>query len=640
MAAHELLEHSGQGDLTITMKVIRWIAILYAFMHIYTAGFGSFPDMIQRSLHVTFAVVLALSLYSSKRIPKVFDLLMIVGIVVSFYWIVINYSSFVTQIESATTVEVVIATITILALLEASRRVMGVLFPILVSLFLLYGLFGEYVPGAFRNAGYSIEALTEKLYMGTSGLWGTTTSITATTVATFIIFGIFLLRCGGAKAFVDIGMKLAGRSVAGPAKVATVSSALFGLFSGSAAANASVVGNFTIKMMIRLGFKREYAAGVEAAASSGGQIAPPIMGASAFIMAEFLGVPYTYIAIAAIVPAFLYFFTLFLALHYDGKRENHQGIPDDMIPKTSDILKVNVLLPFLVPVIAIIVFLSLGFTEARAGFWAIVSSVVIYVFEDFTWKNMRERIVNLLNVLEEAGKAVVMIALLAAASEIMVAILSLTGLGVKITGYLVAVSGSSLFLAVILAGIVVIFLGLGLPTTASYVIGASVVAPALINMDVLPIAAHMFILYYAVVAGITPPICAGVFIAAGLAQAKWFPSSLIACKLGIAKFIVPIGFIYSTGVLLHGELSSIILSITMFTLGSWILTMGISKYIYTHTKMIESSCLIVCGLLAFTPSLMLNLIGLTLAIVVVGINRKRQLNSLLIDDTLNTNVGI
>ena len=241
----EMLDNPNQGNLTISMKVIRWIAILYALMHILTAGFGSFPDMIQRSFHVIFAVVLALSVHSStKKVFKVFDLIMIIGVVVSFYWIVINYSSFVTQIESASTFDVVITVITIVALLEASRRVIGLMFPILAITFLLYGVLGQYFPGALRNAGYSIQTLTEKLYMGTSGLWGTTTSITATTVATFIIFGIFLLRCGGGKAFVDIGMKLAGKSVAGPAKVATVSSALFGLFSGSSAANASVSRKF------------------------------------------------------------------------------------------------------------------------------------------------------------------------------------------------------------------------------------------------------------------------------------------------------------------------------------------------------------------------------------------------------------
>ena len=190
----EMLDNPNHVNLTISMKVIRSIAIFYALMHIFTAGFGSFPDMIQRSLHVTFAVVLALSLYSSKKIPKIFDFVMIVGIVVSFYWIVVNYSSFVTQVESATTFDVVITVITIVALLEASRRVIGLIFPILAVLFLLYGLYGEFFPGAFRNAGYSIQSLSEKLYMGTSGLWGTTTSITATTVATFIIFGIFLIK--------------------------------------------------------------------------------------------------------------------------------------------------------------------------------------------------------------------------------------------------------------------------------------------------------------------------------------------------------------------------------------------------------------------------------------------------------------
>lgn len=636
----ELLEQAEKVDLTISMKIIRWIAILYALMHILTAGFNSFPDMIQRSLHVTFAVVLALSIHSSKKVFKVFDLIMIGGVVVSFYWIVINYSSFSTQIESASTFEIIITVVILVALLEASRRVIGLVFPILAIVFLLYGLLGHYFPGGLKNGGYSIQMLTEKLYMGTTGLWGTTTSITATTVATFIIFGIFLLRCGGGKAFVDIGMKLAGKSVAGPAKVATVSSALFGLFSGSAAANAAVVGNFTINLMKKLGYKPEYAAGVEAAASGGGQIAPPIMGAAAFIMAEFLGVPYIYVAIAAIVPAFLYFFTLFIALHYDGKRDNHRGIPEEMIPKTSDILKIKVLLPFLVPVIVLIGILSLGFTENRAGYWAIVSCAVIYVFNDFKWKDMKERLVNLLNILEEAGKAVVLLGLLAATSQILVAILSLTGLGVKITGYIINFSGEFLLSAVLLSGLVVIILGMGMPTTAAYVLGASVVAPALITLGVLPIAAHMFVLYYAVVAAITPPVCAGVFVAAGIAQAKWFPSALIACKIGVAKFIVPIAFIYSTGVLLQGEVSGMLLSIPMFILASWIITIGLSKYVYTNTTTFESICLVISGIITFTPYLTLNLVGIALAIVVVLFNRKRKVQSITIGKMANTNEGI
>jgi TRAP transporter 4TM/12TM fusion protein len=359
------------------------------------------------------------------------------------------------------------------------------------------------------------------------------------------------------------------------------------------------------------------------------------MGAAAFIMAEFLGLPYIYVAIVAIFPAFLYFFSLFLALHYDGKRDNQQGIPEEMIPKTRDILNVKVLLPFLVPVITLIVFLSLGFTEARAGFWAIFSLVVIYVLEDINWSNMKARVKNLSNVLEEAGKAVVLIALLAATSQILVSILSITGLGVKITGYIVDFSGASLFLAVILSGIVVIVLGMGMPTTAAYVLGASVVAPALITLGVLPIAAHMFVLYYAVCAAITPPVCAGVFVAAGLAQAKWFPSSLIACKLGVAKFIIPIAFIYSEGVLLQGKVSNIILSMIMFILASWLLTMGLSRYAYFHTTVIENICLIVGGLLVFTPNVTLNLIGIAIAILGLLLNYKMKRNPQLINKSMN-----
>lgn len=628
----EIIDNGKQTNFTLSMKVVKLIAILYAIMHIYTAGFGSFPDIIQRSLHVTFAIILALAAFPQKRIPKVLDWLFIIGTVVSFYWIVLNYNSFISQIANATIIELVLTTITVIALLEASRRIIGILFPLLALIFILYGLYGYLLPGPLANAGYSVTALTEKLYMSSTGLWGTTTAITSTTVATFIIFGVFLLRGGGGQAFVDIGMKIAGKSVAGPAKVATVSSALFGLFSGSAAANASVVGNFTINLMKKLGYNKEYAAGVEAAASGGGQIAPPIMGAAAFIMAEYLGVSYLFIVVAAIVPAFLYFYTLFIALHYDGKRDKLLGVPEEMIPKTKDILQFKVLMPFLVPLTALIIGLVLGFTEARAGFMAIVCSLVIYIFSDLNWGNLKGRLINLLDILDEAGRSVIIIALLAGTSQILVAILSFTGLAVKITGFIVALSGNSLFLAIILSGLVVIVMGMGMPTTASYVLGASVVAPALISLGVLPIAAHMFILYYAVVAHITPPVCAGVFIAAGIAQAKWFPASIIACKLGIAKFVVPIAFIYSTGVLLQGSIIDMIISIPLFILASWFLTMGLSRYAYTNTNKIEMFVFIIGGLLAFTPYIVVCAIGVVVSTVALLINRKRSMNFSVVED--------
>jgi TRAP transporter 4TM/12TM fusion protein len=615
--SESILEQNDQLKGSSYRQIARWIAILFALVHIYTAGLGSFPDMIQRSMHVSFAIILTFAVYPAQKKYRWIDLLLVIGTAIGFLWIVNNYNLFATQMASAQLADIMIASFTVIALLETSRRVIGIVFPLFALMFILYVLVGEHLPGFLGHAGYSVETLIEKLYMGTSGLWGTTTSITSTTVAIFIIFGVFLLHSGGGKAFIDIGAKLAGTSVAGPPKVAVISSSLFGLFSGSAAANASVVGNFTINLMKRLGYTSEYAAGVEAAASSGGQIAPPIMGAAAFVMAEFLGVSYLSIAIAAIFPAFFYYLTLFLSIHFDGKRENHRGIPEEMIPKTRDVLSFRTLFPFVAPVITLITFLMLGYTEGRAGFWAVLVTTVIYVLKDFKWHSIKKRVKSLLNILEEAGKAVILIALLAGVAQILVGILGMTGLGVKISAFILSMSGGLLLFALLLSGLVVIVLGMGMPTTAAYVLGASICVPALTQLNVVPIAAHMFVLYYAVVSAITPPVCAAVFVSSGLAQSKWFPSAIIACKLGLAKFIVPLAFVYSTGILLEGSLFEIVLSIFMFILASLFLSMGTSRYIYQKNSAVESCVLVMGGLLLFNPIFVVNVVGFVLGFIII-----------------------
>ena len=607
-------------------------AIAYSLFHIYTAGFGFFPNLIQRSLHVGLALLLCFMLYrgilaKKRRLsrPTALDvLLMLVAVCIPLYFIV-DYDRIITGGARSTQMDLWFGTVTVIVVMIGARRTMGWVFPIIAALSLAYAYFGPYLPGILAHAGAGWKFMIEQLFLSASGLWGVTTSVTATIVAVFVIFGAILMRTGGGDAFINIALWLAGRAKGGPAKVAMISSALFGMINGSAAANAAVTGNLTIPMMKRSGFRPEYAAGVEAMASSGGNIAPPILGTAAFIMAELIGVPYRDIMIAAAIPAFLYFFGGFMSIHFESMREGLRGLDESDVPKARDVFRYSSIGPLFIPVAILLALVFADYTVTRAGFWAIVSAIALYLLPGLkSPKNLKNRAKEMVLALRDGGYGLVMIGIMSAVAQIVVCMISITGLSITLSNSIISLSGSYILLTFVVAMIVCIILGMGMPTAPAYILGAAVLAPALTKLGVPPLVAHMFIFYFTTISSITPPVCAAVYITAGIANANWFRSSLIACQIGLVTFIVPYTFIYSQDLLLQGQPLSILWSFVTATLGTLALAAGTMRYMLVRTAWPEILLLVAASVLLIAPEPISDLAGLAVLALVFLFQRFKR----------------
>jgi TRAP transporter 4TM/12TM fusion protein len=430
--------------------------------------------------------------------------------------------------------------------LEAARRVVGTPIVVIAGSFLLYAYFGPYFPGFLAHRGYSIERIVSHMYFTTEGILGIPLGVSATFIFLFILFGAFLEKTGIGKLFIDIANAIAGWASGGPAKVAVITSALEGTVSGSSVANTVGSGSFTIPMMKKLGYRPEFAGAVEAAASTGGQIMPPIMGAAAFLMAEFIGMPYIEIAKAAAIPACLYFLGILIEVHFEAKRCNLRGLNRDELPRFFNVLKERGQL--FVPLIAIIYVLTEGFTPTYAALTGLGLSILAGALRKETRMGFRD----IINALEAGARGALGVAIACATAGIIVGVVTLTGLGLKFANGLIDLAGGNLFFTLFFTMIASLILGMGAPTTANYVITSTMAAPALVQLGIPMLAAHMFVFYFGIIADITPPVALAAYAGAGIAKSDPFKTGVIASKLAIGAFIVPYIFVYSPAMLLIG----------------------------------------------------------------------------------------
>jgi len=524
-------------------NLLKWVAVGLAIFQLYTAGFGVFPNVIQRSIHIGVVLILAFGM-SKVDIKEKYEIkgnlwigiLMALASLLTLYT-VINYEKIVTNINSIAMIDKIIAVLYLLLILEGARRVIGWFFPLMLMVFVTYP-FIPGLPGPLNHGGFSFNLVAEQLYMGTTGFWGTVTGISATVIAIYVIFGSLLLGLGGGEVFVDLA-KAAGRSVGGPAKISVIASAIFGSINGTVPANVATTGAFTISMMKRLGYKPEFAAAVEATASTGGQVLPPVMGAGAFIMAELLGVPYLSIAAAAAIPAILYFVACYAGVHFEAKKSNYKGLNEEEIPKMKDVLKIDRSIPALVPLFTLIYLIIAGYSPIKAGFWAIVIMIFFYIVFCRNMTDLKELLLKIITSLEDGGKGLVMVVPLVLVAQTITSIIGLTALGMRFSELLMSFSGGIPLIGLFLGMVIVIILGMGVSTVAAYILGASIVAPSLVGLGVPALSAHLFIFFFAALSNITPPVCSGVFVGAAIARANWFKSALIAMQLGIAGYITP-----------------------------------------------------------------------------------------------------
>lgn len=606
--------------------LITGIAVAFALFFLYTAYFGTFPASIQRSVHLVFAIVLGFLLYTpwpgkdKKLFYTIIDMfLALVALLVFgyFVWnqeILTNWIIFVTSFGPQDFIISIIAT---LLLLEVGRRATGYALPIVGIIFLLYGRYGNILPGLLYHGGLSWEKLMEVLYYGFDGVFGIPIGVSATFIIIFIIFGCFFEKAGGGESLMDIGKYLTGRTRGGPAKIAVVASALFGTISGSAVANVYATGTFSIPMMKKLGFKPRFAGAVEACASTGGQIAPPVMGAAAFVMAEFTGFPYARIAAAALIPAILYYFSLFLSVDLEAGMTGIRGLSKDEIPKRKEVIAQ---LPILLTIVVLIVMLTIGYSAMLAGGCSILAIVLI------SWFNKKNRMTpgRILEALEMSGRRTVLIAASCGIAGIIIGVVSYTGLGINFIGMVLGLPGNISWMAPILIAMMSIVMGMCVPTTVAYIIVAAVAVPALRKLGFAILPSHMFAFYFAVISMITPPVAPASLAASEIAGDTFFRTGLTACKLGIVTFIVPFMFLYSPELLLQGSAASVLLASITSVIGVIALTAGLKGWFGIYFKSLERIAMVLGGLLLIKPGFITDAVGLCLVLIPVITFYKRK----------------
>ena len=639
---NRLEQRNPEGIWKVVLSVV---AVTFVLFHIYTGFAGPLPNLEQRAVHVGFALILTFSLMRPSRKEgdvswhSVFlgiDIIFIIMTIISCGYILFNYNWIMEHAAESTNIQLFLGTVALILALEAGRRTIGITFPILTLLFLLYALFGQDIPDIpfigdylsyWGHRGFSMKHIIQVMYLSDKGLWGFVTGVSSTIVAIFIIFGGFLLSTGAGDTFMDLAARLTGRFLGGAAKVSVVVSAFFGMLSGSAVANTATTGNFTIPLMKRLKYGNEFAAGVEATASAGGQITPPIMGSAAFLMAELLEMTYIKVAICAIIPAYLFFISVFFAIHFESAKRNLESVPKDHIKPLGEILKPSRSIQLFIPVILLITLMLQGRTPETSAFWAIAVLSMLYTFSTLKVSEIKKRLFRLIAGMDTVGRSLIKVVPLLVCANIIVSLITLTGIGVNISEVIIGLSGSHSYLALGLAAIVALMLGMGVPTPAAYLLGAAVVAPSLTSMGFEPIASHMFVLYFAILSVLTPPVCPGVYVAAGIADADWLKTAWVAIRLAIVKYILPFMFIINTSLLMLGPTSKIIWSVATATMGVYMIAAGTMGFLLENLGIVMRLVLIAGSLLCFTSNAINVFIGVTLGGCVFAyqmIDRKKQ----------------
>lgn len=600
----------------ILERVLRVVAIAMSIYHLWAATFGAPEAMMHRSVHLTFTfgLIFLTSLSSRKKgLSLVMDLVLLAAAMISMAHIFLNYEYVVTRypyVQSLSGWDFWLGIVVTLLLLEASRRTIGWALPLTAVAFLLYGLFGQHLPGLLRHTGFSLETLIDQLYLTTEGIFGIPLGVSATYVILFVIYGAFLEESGTGEAFTNFATSLVGGTKGGPGKISCVSSSLFGTISGSAVANVMVDGWLTIPLMKRAGFSPQAAAAIEATASTGGQIMPPVMGAAAFVMAEFTGISYVDICKHALVPALLYYLALFMAIHFEASRSGLLGLPKEERPSLSSVMKEKGHL--FIPIGVIVYFMIAGFTPMLACLYAIASVLP----SSFLRKESRMGLRKILRALEAGARNMLPVAAACACAGIVVGIINLTGLGLKFTGIVLDVAGGSLAPTLILTMMTGIILGMGLPTTAAYIVQASLLIPALIKLGVPVIAAHLFVFYFAILSAITPPVAMAVYAAAGISGSNVWQTGLQAVRMGATGFIVPFMFVYGPSLLLMGNWLEIIMAIISASVGVILLSAGLMGWFVGETRLWQRGLLVLSAILLIKPGLTTDLVGAGIALIV------------------------
>ncbi|AEM22881.1 TRAP transporter, 4TM/12TM fusion protein [Brachyspira intermedia PWS/A] len=561
-----------------------------------------------------------------------YDVILAVIGAASWAYISFNFEALIRRAGIYTTTDIIIGIIGILLVFEACRRIVGLPILIISIVFIIYALFGAYAPGFLNHRGYSLQRLVSHLFYNTEGIMGTPIGASATFIFLFIFFGALLDKTGIGQFFIDICNAIAGGFDGGPAKVAVLTSAMFGTVSGSSVSNTVGTGSFTIPMMKSLGYRPEFAGAVEASASTGGQLMPPIMGAASFLMAESLGIPYMEVAKAAIIPAILYFTGIFIMVHLEAKKTGLKGLSRDSLPKIGELLMKKGYL--VIPLATIIYFFVLGKTAIYAGLMGIIAAGLVAIVNSIVDIIMKRQVSfgfkDLIDVFVNAARNIISVAVACAMAGVIIGVITLTGLGLKIGAGLISISGGIPLLLLFLTMVSSIILGMGVPTTANYLITSTIAASAIIGLGYEPLAAHMFVFYFGIIADVTPPVALAAMAGAAIAKSDPLKTGIEATKLSIGAFIIPYMFIFNPDILMINTTIADVIPILITSLiGMFGVSAGLEGYVFRKCKAYERILFIIAGLLSIYPEFYSDIIGIAVIaiLVIIQIVTKNKMNT-------------
>jgi len=608
-------------------KLVAIILLCFSLFQLYSSTLVTLDAMIQRSIHLAFGLGLVFLLYPTKgswsktKIHPFDALLSALAIIVCLY-VVVFYKDLVYRAGLINTTDMIMGLIAIILVLEAARRVIGLPMVVISLLFIAYAFLGPFIPGPLAHRGVNINNLVQHLFFTTEGIMGLPIGVSSTFIFMFLLFGAYLEKTGMGEFFIDLANSIAGSAPGGPAKVAVISSACMGTLSGSSVANVVGTGSFTIPMMKKLGYKPEFAGAVEATASTGGQLMPPVMGAAAFLMAEITNTPYSKVILAACIPAILYYLGVFAGVHFEAKKLGLVGLSKDQLPKIGNVMKTRGQL--LIPIIVVIYLLTAGYTPIRAALGAIVSALICSAIR----KETRLSFVDIINGLIAGAKSALTVVAACACAGIIIGVVTQTGLGLKVGSVLVGIANGNLILTLFFTMITSLILGIGVPTTANYVITSTIAAPALLQLGVPVMAAHMFVFYFGIIADVTPPVALAAVAASGVAKSEPMRTGIQATRLAIAAFLIPYIFVISPElVMVNATFLNVIPKIISATLGIIGISTSLTGYFMTNMNKLERIIATVGGLLLVETSLVTDVIGYVLIVGLFLWQLKKSRNS-------------
>ena len=655
---NEIKEYSFLDDLLLWNKdkslaywiivICSWLSISLALYHLYVAVYGTPEGRSFRSVHLSVMMILAIffkPLFRSNIKEKILipgskdnnlrmfgfitDMTIIMLILFVQAWTIWDIEAFNLRYGDKETSDIIVGALFMILLFDSTRRAVGWAMVLVAGFFVTHALYADKFFGFFYGPPTSFDKFIDTLFMTSDGIFGIPLYVASTYIVLFIIFGSILIRSGVGRFFVDLAISLTGHRVGGPAKAAVVASGMTGTVYGSAVANVVTTGSFTIPLMKNYGYRPRFAAAVEACASSGGQITPPIMGAAAFIMAEFLETSYSFVILAAILPAFLYFATIYFMVHVEAEKHGIEKIDKSRLPNVLEVLKDG--WHMLISLGVLIGLLIIGYTAMTAGFWSIVSVILL----SFLKSKTRMSVVDILSALEGGIKSTVPVTIACACAGVIIGSVFVSGLGLKFTQSVIDLSGGNLFPLLCLTAVAAIILGMGMTTTAVYITVAALIVPSLVKAGILPVAAHMFAFYFGVVSSITPPVALASFAAAAIAKSPPMATAFESSKVGIAKYIVPFAFVYNPSLLLQGPIIISLYSFLSVLTAYWAMTLGLEGWLKGPLSLGKRLIALTSALFLLIPPLLnfmdisgfvINGIGLLLLISLYLMPKKQELS--------------